>query len=97
MQPIISRPQFATFVPETSLLFVSQASIQAGIVEALGLRSRVEPTIGCRNISKADMKFNDYMPKMSVDAEKYTVVADGMECKAEPAETLPMAQAYFIY
>ncbi|PHH55749.1 Urease [Ceratocystis fimbriata CBS 114723] len=97
VQPIIARPQFATFVPSTSVLFVSQSALDAGIVDNLGLRSRVEAVRGCRTISKGDMKFNGYMPKMQVDAEKYTVIADGMECKADPADTLPMTQAYFVY
>lgn len=79
------------------MLFVSQASISAGTVAGYGLHKRVEAVRNCRNISKRDMKFNDVMPKMRVDPEKYTVEADGMVCEAEPAETLPLSQQWFVY
>jgi urease len=98
-------------VPATSVTFVSQASIDSGLVKSYGLRKRVEPVKNCRNISKKDMKYNDVMPKMKVDPERYvstsfvprfklrekTVEADCELCQAEPAETLPLTQAYFVY
>lgn len=84
-------------VPKTSIAFVSQASIDSGIVGTYGLRKRVEAVKGCRNIGKKDMRFNDYMPKMKVDPERYTTEADGMICKAEPAVTVPLAQTYYVY
>ncbi|KAH8202804.1 hypothetical protein TruAng_003075 [Truncatella angustata] len=97
VQPIIARPMFAPLVPRTSVLFVSQASISSGTIATYGLRKRVEAVKNCRNISKRDMKFNDVMPKMKVDPEKYTVEADGMVCTAEPAESLPLSQQWFVY
>lgn len=97
VQPIIARPMFAPLVPRTSVLFVSQASISSGVVASYGLRKRVEAVRNCRNIGKRDMKFNDAMPRMRVDPEKYTVEADGMVCEAEPAESLPLSQQYFVY
>ncbi|KAI0126352.1 putative urease [Xylariales sp. AK1849] len=97
VQPVIARPMFATMVPKTSVLFVSEASISSGTVAKYGLRKRVEAVKNCRNISKKDMKFNDTMPKMQVDPERYTVEADGMVCTAEPAESLPLTQQWFVY
>ncbi|KAI1338374.1 urease [Xylariaceae sp. FL0016] len=97
IQPIISRPMFAPLVPATSVLFVSQASIDSGTVSTYGLRKRVEPVKNCRGISKRDMRFNDAMPKMKVDPEKYHVEADGMLCTAEPAETLPLGTYAYCY
>ena len=91
------RPMFAPLVPQTSITFVSQASITSGVVESYGLRKRVEAVRNCRNIGKRDMKFNDVRPKMKVDPETYRVEADGMHCTAEPAETLPLSQGYFVY
>jgi urease len=88
---------FAPLVPRTSVLFVSQASIASGTVAKYGLRKRVEAVKNCRSISKRDMKFNDIMPRMKVDPEKYTVEADGMVCQAEPAESLPLSQQWFVY
>lgn len=51
----------------------------------------------CRGISKTDMKFNNAMPRMYVDPESYIVQADGMDCVAEPAGELPLAQDFFVY
>jgi urease len=91
------RPMFAPLVPQSSITFVSQASISSGIIDTYGLKKRVEAVKNCRNIGKRDMKFNDVRPKMNVDPETYRVEADGMLCTAEPAETLPLTQAYFVY
>jgi urease len=88
---------FAPLVPQSSITFVSQASISSGLIETYGLRKRVEAVKNCRNIGKKDMKFNDTRPKMKVDPERYTVEADGMVCTAEPSETLPLTQGYFVY
>jgi len=84
-------------VPQTSVLFVSQASIEHGVVQTYGLRKRVEPVKKCRGIGKRDMRFNDAMPRMKVDPERYTVEADGAVCTAEPATSLPLTQQFFVY
>ncbi|KAH8899386.1 urease [Thozetella sp. PMI_491] len=97
VQPVIARPMFAPMVPETSILFVSQASIESGNTASYGLRKRVEAVRNCRGIGKRDMKFNDSMPKMKVDPERYTVEADGAICTAEPSTELPLTQAWFVY
>lgn len=52
-------------------MFVSQASIDNGVVQSYGLRKRIEAVKGCRTVGKKDMKFNDIMPKMKVDPESY--------------------------
>ncbi|ORY15738.1 hypothetical protein BCR34DRAFT_622749 [Clohesyomyces aquaticus] len=97
VEPVIMRPMFAPLVPQSSITWVSQASISSGVVNSYGLRKRVEAVRNCRKIGKRDMKYNDTKPKMKVDPERYTVEADGMVCTAEPAETLPLTQAYFVY
>ncbi|PLN85005.1 urease Ure [Aspergillus taichungensis] len=97
VQPIIMRPQFATLLPSTSVMWVSQASIDTGTVQKYNIKKRIEAVKNCRSVGKADMKLNDVMPKMRVDPESYTVEADGMLCDAQPATTLPLAQDYFVY
>ncbi|KAI0966433.1 putative urease [Xylaria arbuscula] len=97
VQPVIARPMYAPLVPSTSVLFVSQASISSGTVASYGLRKRVEAVRGCRSVSKRDMAFNDAMPRMRVDPERYTVEADGVLCTAEPATELPLARDWFVY
>jgi urease len=71
VEPVIMRPMFAPLVPSTSVTWVSQASIDNGMVRSYGLRKRVEAVKNCRNITKSDMKYNDLMPKMRVDPESY--------------------------
>lgn len=97
IQPVMARPMFAPMVPSTSVLFVSQASIEHGVVQAYNLRKRVEPVKNCRGVGKKDMRFNDSMPRMRVDPESYVVEADGKVCGAEPSETLPLSQGAFVY
>ncbi|KAI0837122.1 urease [Hypoxylon sp. FL0890] len=97
VQPIIARPMFAPLVPRSSVLFVSQASLPTTTSPAYGLRKRVEAVKNCRNVGKKDMRFNDTMPRMRVDPERYVVEADGQVCTAEPAVTLPLTQDWFVY
>lgn len=68
------RPMFAPNVPPTSITFVSQASIDSGVIKSYGLRARVEAVKNCRKIGKKDMKHNDVMPKMKVDPERYVSI-----------------------
>jgi urease len=88
---------FAPMVPETSVLFVSEASITTGATASYGLKKRVVAVKGCRSVGKKDMKFNDATPKMKVDPERYTVEADGQICTAEPATELPLTQNWYVY
>lgn len=97
VQPIIARPMFAPLVPQTSILFVSAASIESGVIKEYGLKKRIEAVRNCRTIAKADMKFNDVRPKMTVDAESYRVEADGVHMICEAADSLPLTQAWFVY
>ncbi|KAI4863006.1 Urease, alpha subunit [Hypoxylon rubiginosum] len=101
VQPVIARPMFAPLVPKSSVLFVSQASLDADAHGApalsYGLRKRVEAVRGCRAVGKRDMRFNDATPRMRVDPERYAVEADGVLCTAEPAGELPLTQGFFVY
>ncbi|CUS12056.1 unnamed protein product [Tuber aestivum] len=97
VQPVLGRKMFAASVPEASITFVSRVSLETGTVQAYGLRKRVEPILGCRGIGKKDMKYNDAMPKMQVDPEKFTVVADGVTLKSPVSDKLPLTQGYFMF
>ncbi|MDO5044962.1 MAG: urease subunit alpha [Coriobacteriia bacterium] len=99
-EPIMIRPMFATLgsaLHKTSLTFMSQASIELGVPEKLGLKRQIYGVRGCRTISKLDMKFNNYLPKISVNPETYEVKVDGELITSEPAQELPMTQRYFLY
>ena len=62
------------FVPQTSITFVSKASVETGTVQTYNLRKRIEVVKNCRNIGKRDMKYNELMPKMKVDPETYVSI-----------------------
>jgi urease subunit alpha len=99
-QPVHYREMFATrggALSATSITFVSQAAEAAGIAERYGLKKRLVPVHGIRNLRKKDMIRNNYQPKISVDPETYQVVADGELLTCEPAKVLPMAQRYFLF
>jgi len=99
-QPVHYRPMFGAFGKAsraTSLSFVSAASLEAGVGEQLGLERQLVAVRGCRAVSKADMRLNDYQPHMEVDPQTYEVRADGELLTCEAATTLPMAQRYFLF
>ena len=99
-QPVHYRPMFGSFgksLTESSISFVSQAAIDKGIHEVLGLEKQVLAVNGTRSIKKRDMMLNDYQPKMEVDPETYEVRADGELLLCEPAEEVSMAQRYFLF
>jgi urease subunit alpha len=99
-QPVHYRPMFGAFGKAsraTSLSFVSAASLEAGIGRELGLERELVAVRGCREVSKADMRLNDYQPHMEVDPQTYEVRADGELLTCEAATTLPMAQRYFLF
>ncbi|WP_409315668.1 urease subunit alpha [Pseudomonas sp. KCJK9016] len=99
-QPVHYRPMFASHggsLHATSLTFISQAAQEAGLPEALGLKKKIAVVKGCRDVQKTDLIHNDYLPDIDVDPQTYQVKADGVLLWCEPAETLPMAQRYFLF
>ncbi len=99
-QPVHYRPMFGAFggaLARSSLSFVSQAALAAGIGERLGLHKPLVAVRGCRSVGKASMIHNDYVPHMEIDAQTYAVRADGQLLTCEPATVLPMAQRYFLF
>ncbi|MBW8356879.1 MULTISPECIES: urease subunit alpha [Pseudomonas] len=99
-QPVHYRPMFASFGGSrhaTSLTFISQAALDAGVPEQLGLKKRIAVVKGCRTVQKSDLIHNDYLPNIEVDPQTYQVKADGVLLWCEPADVLPMAQRYFLF
>ena len=99
-QPVHYRPMFASYGSSrhaTCLTFISQAALDAGLPEALGLQKKIAVVRGCRNVRKTDLIHNDYLPHIDVDPQTYQVKADGVLLWCEPAEVLPMAQRYFLF
>ena len=99
-QPVHYRPMFASFggaMAQSSLTFVSQAALSAGVGERYGLRKTLDAVRGCRNVTKASMVHNSLLPRMEIDPQTYAVRADGVLLTCEPAIKLPLAQRYFLF
>jgi urease subunit alpha len=99
-QPVHYRPMFGSYggaLAKTSLTFVSQAGLLAGIGERFGLHKTLSAVKGIRGLGKRHMIHNDYLPKMEVNAQTYQVRADGQLLTCEPASSLPMTQRYFLF
>jgi urease subunit alpha len=99
-QPVHYRPQFGAFgggLARSSLTFVSQAAMQAGLPEQYGLQKTAAVVKNIRRVGKKHMVHNSLAPQISVDPETYQVYADGVLLECEPAKVLPMAQRYFLF
>ncbi|WP_439609106.1 urease subunit alpha [Hydrogenophaga sp.] len=99
-QPVHYRPMFGSFggaTAKSSLTFVSQAGLAAGVGERFGLQKTLAAVQGCRGVTKAHMVHNSLLPKMEIDPQTYAVRADGVLLTCEPAIKLPMAQRYFLF
>ncbi|MCD2166005.1 urease subunit alpha [Comamonas koreensis] len=99
-QPVHYRPMFGAFggaMARTSLTFVSQAGLAAGIGQRFGLAKSLSAVKGIRGLQKQQMVHNDLAPHMEVDPQTYAVRADGQLLTCEPASSLPMAQRYFLF
>jgi urease subunit alpha len=99
-QPVLYRPMFGSFggaTTATSLTFMSQEAISAGVPGRLGIKKQAVPVRNCRNIGKKNLLLNDAMPDIRVDPETYEVRVDEELLTCEPARVLPLAQRYFLF
>jgi urease subunit alpha len=100
-QPVHYRPMFGAYGKartNTSVTFVSQAALDAGLGNRLGVAKQLVAVKNTRGgISKKSMIHNDLTPHVEVDPETYEVRADGELLTCEPATKLPMAQRYFLF
>ena len=100
-QPVHYRPMFGAYgksLTNSSVTFVSQASLDKGIAEKLGVAKQLVAVKNTRGgISKASMLLNSATPHVEVDPETYEVRADGELLTCEAATVLPMAQRYFLF
>jgi urease subunit alpha len=97
-QPCIYRPMFGSYglaVNPLCFHFVSAAGISAENLH--GLHRPTAPVRNCRKLRKTDLKLNEALPNIEVNPETYEVRADGELLQCDPAETLPLAQRYFLF
>ena len=97
-QPVLMRP---TLVDQDgadhSVTFVAQAALDDGLAERLGLRRRLAAVAPTRDVGKAQMVNNDYLPTIEVDSETFRITVDGEVIEPEPAQVLPLAQLYSMF
>jgi urease subunit alpha len=99
-QPVHYRPMFGAIggaLATTSVSFVSQAALEAGLPEKLRLAKRAVEVRATRSITKRDMVHNAALPKIEVDPQTYEVRADGDLLTCEPVKALPLTQRYFLF
>lgn len=83
---------------KSNIAFVSAYAYEHGIKERLGLDKIVLPVKNTRNLTKRDMKWNDYTPKtIKIDPQSFVVTIDGEEITCEPVERISLAQRYYLF
>ncbi|MBA3263603.1 MAG: urease subunit alpha [Thermoleophilaceae bacterium] len=98
-EPLRYRPQWGANGPArhaTSLTFMAQAAIDAGVPDRIGLRKGTAAPVGTRDLSKRDLLLNDALPDIRVDSETYRVEVDGELCTCEPMTRVPLGQLYVL-
>ena len=99
-QPVHYRPMFGAYggaLSRGSLTFVSKAGLDAGIKDRFGLAKPLSAVKNVRGVQKQHMVHNHFLPTMEIDAQTYSVRADGKLLTCEAAVSLPMAQRYFLF
>ena len=100
-QPRIMRKLYGAYgqaVHETNLTFVSQYAYDHGIKEEIGLNKIVLPVKNTRNLTKRDMKLNDYAPKtIRIDPQTFDVFIADELVTCEPIHTTSLSQRYFLF
>lgn len=100
-QPVHYRMMFGAYGRArtmSSLTFVSRSFMDKNGPAHLGITKKCVAVENTRSsISKASMIHNHATPDLKIDPETYAVRADNVLLTCEPAETLPMAQRYFLY
>ncbi|MCE2223607.1 urease subunit alpha [Streptococcus thermophilus] len=100
-QPRIMRKLYGAYgqaVHKTNITFVSQYAYDHGIKEEIGLNKIVLPIKNTRNLTKRDMKLNDYAPKtIRIDPQTFDVFIDDELVTCEPIHTTSLSQRYFLF
>ncbi|MFD6246133.1 urease subunit alpha [Streptomyces roseolus] len=99
-QPVLPRPMFGALgraAAAGSVNFTAEAAIEDDLPQRLGLAKEFAPIRSTRRVTKADMRENDAVPRVEVDADTFTVTIDGEAVEPAPAAELPMAQRYFLF
>jgi urease subunit alpha len=98
-EPLLYRPQWGAYghaAADLSVLFTTQAAIDADVAGRWSLRTRLVATRNTRALTKRDMLHNDALPAIEVDPETYRVTADGELCSCDPLDRVPLGRLYVL-
>ncbi|ALS36169.1 urease subunit alpha [Enterococcus ureilyticus] len=100
-QPRLMRDLFGACgkaVTATNITFVSQFAYDHGIKENIGLEKVVLPVHNTRNLTKRDMKLNNFSPKtITVDPHTFDVKIDDELITCDPVDTVALSQRYYLF
>jgi urease subunit alpha len=99
-EPNVYREMFGSLgkaSSSTSYTFVSQAALDDRIESIINVEKELKSVKNTRNISKLDMKHNDFIGDITVDPETYDVKVDGELIESNYMSELPMAKKYFLF
>ncbi|TCO58179.1 urease subunit alpha [Actinocrispum wychmicini] len=99
-QPVYMRPMFGaapSVAVASGLHFVAPEALESGVAERFGIARRLVPVANTRQVGKADMRLNDALPDVRVDADSFAVYVDGELVEPQPVDVLPLAQRYFLF
>ncbi|MCI9888430.1 urease subunit alpha [Micrococcales bacterium 31B] len=97
-QPILMRP--ALYYPNAARLsqaWVSPAAIEAGLADQLGLKRDLVAVRPTRDVGKAQMVNNDYLPKIDINPETFDIDVDGERIEPRPVDEVPLGQLYQMF
>ncbi len=99
-EPNLYRPMFGSFGKASSRIssiFVSKYAFDNNIKEKLKIDKEMLAVKNTRNITKKDMKLNNFIGKIEVNPENYDVKVDGKLIKSSYMTKLPIAKKYFLF
>jgi urease subunit alpha len=97
-QPVLMRPSFGDAIgASTSVTFVAPAAIEDGLADRLGLTRRLAAVRPTREVGKAQLKNNSYLPKIEIRPDTFEITVDEELIVPAPATELPLAQRYSLF
>ncbi|HEX9134769.1 MAG TPA: urease subunit alpha [Ktedonobacteraceae bacterium] len=79
-----------------SITFVSQASLDAGLLRRLSGHRQLQPVKNTRVVGKKHMLFNDAMPPVRVHPVTHEVTINGEKIGIEPLSSVPLSRLYIV-
>ncbi|MET4049554.1 MULTISPECIES: urease subunit alpha [unclassified Rhodococcus (in: high G+C Gram-positive bacteria)] len=99
-QPVLTRPTLpaeAASAAHLATTFVSQAALDDGLADRLGLTRKLAAVRPTRDIGKASMPNNTTLPKLDIDPETFAISIDGELVRPQPVDVVPLAQRYTMF